>query len=104
MLKNLKGLAQAGPLGKLAYLMYGQISSKNEADAAYKDVIVVLKSELDRGAAFESETIQALVNILRKLPSRGARRANFEKLYLRDEMTLRKLPDDPARIPFGHWH
>lgn len=59
---------------------------------------------LMQGYRFESPQIQAVVAILKELPAPGAKRRNFENLYLRDEYTLRKLPDDPKYIPYGHWH
>lgn len=57
-----------------------------------------------KGYVFESPEIQAIVTMLKELPADGACSRNFERLYLRDEYGLRKLPRDPRDIPKGHWH
>ena len=98
-----KDAAQAGPAAKLLMAMYGQITSLNDANRTYSDIYPVLEELLAKGYRFESKEIQGVVNILRELPSSGARRRNFENMYLQDEYTLRSLPKDPRDIPYGYW-
>ena len=97
-------LGRSSPLFSLLMKMKGQLDSKSDANRVYKELMPVLDDLMARGYRFESPEIQGIVNVLRKLPAFGARRNNFERMYLRDEYTLRKLPKDPARIPSGMWH
>lgn len=97
-------LKPASPLATLLGKMYGQISSKNDANRIYKELRPLLSDLLMQGHAYNSPQIQSIVNILRELPAYGAQRRNFENRYLKDENTLRKLPKDPNLIPKGHWH
>ncbi|WP_059120042.1 hypothetical protein [Vibrio sp. MEBiC08052] len=98
-----KEASKAGPAGKLLMAMYGRIKSVDDADRIYKEVHPVLEELLSNGYRFNSPPVQHIVNILRELPSYGARQHNFERMYLQDEYTLRKLPSDPRRIPYGYW-
>lgn len=102
--KLIAEVRKGSPLGTLIGLMKGVFDDKRAAEDTYVEVIVVLDDLLMKGYRFESNQIQSIVAILRELPSQGARQRNFEKLYLQNEYTLRKLPKDPANIPYGHWH
>ncbi len=97
-------LGKSSPLFSLLMKMKGQMDGKSDANRIYQELMPILDDLLMRGYRFESPEVQGVVNILRELPAFGARRLNFEKMYLRDEYTLRKLPRDPARIPSGMWH
>lgn len=108
MSTNLKALmatlSKASPLATPLKMMYGQLEAQKNANDTYNAIIPILHDALSRGYRFESQEIQAFVEILRNLVPAGARRSNFEKLYLRDEYSLRKLPKDARDIPYGHWH
>ncbi|EGR3070256.1 hypothetical protein DMW20_11895 [Vibrio parahaemolyticus] len=91
------------PLG-LLWKMKTQISNKNDANRAYKQVYPILQDYLSKGYDFESVEMQGVVGLLTEMPAWGARRENFRKQYLRDEAGLRKLPSDPSLIPSGLWH
>lgn len=104
-LKALMGsLSKASPLATPLKMMYGQLEAQKNANDTYNGIIPILHDALSRGYRFESPEIQVIVGFLRELAPAGARRSNFDKLYLRDEYGLRNLPMDARRIPFGHWH
>lgn len=104
-LKALMGsLSKASPLATPLQMMYGQLKAQKNANTTYNAIIPILHDALSRGYRFESQEIQAIVEVLRELAPAGSRRSNFEKLYLRNEYGLRKLPRDARDIPFGHWH
>lgn len=96
--------AKSSPLFGIFMQMYGRIKLKNEANESYSRLVTIIDDQLKRGSRFNSPEITASVELLRELAPEGARRRNFERLYLVDEYTLRKLPKDPKNIPFGHWH
>lgn len=96
-------LKPASPLATLVAKMYGQISSREDANKIYRELRPLLGDLLMQGHAFNSSQVQA-INVLKELPAYGAPRRNFAKLYLKDELSLRKLPTDPSHIPKGHWH
>ncbi len=100
----IKQLAPASPLLSLFLKMEGQIRSKSDANRTYEKLYPIMEELLMKGYRFESEEIQAIVGLLNELPAWGARRLNFQKYYLRDEYTLRKLPRNPNDIPSGMWH
>lgn len=95
---------QGSYLGGLLSAMYKQIQNRDNANETYSNIIIVLEDLIAKGYSFESQEIQALVAMLKELPAPGACARNFEKMYLKDEYGLRKLPRDPRRIPRGHWH
>lgn len=97
-------IRKGSPLGTLIGMMKNVFGEKAKANEIYVEVVVVLDELLMQGYRFESSQVQAIVSVLQKLPAAGAQRRNFEKLYLQDEYTLRKLPKDPRNIPKGHWH
>jgi len=101
---NVLSKVKGGIPGSLLTLMYSQIKTRNSANESYSDIKIVLDILLMNGSSFTSPEVQGLVELLKKLPARGACARNFEKLYLKDEYGLRKLPTDPRRIPKGHWH
>ncbi|PMM03108.1 hypothetical protein BCT63_01830 [Vibrio kanaloae] len=92
------------PLYSLLMAMYERILAKNNANEEYVRLKIMIDGLLMKGYRFNSNEIQAAVSMLNDLPAYGANQLNFEKLYLRDEYTLRKLPKDPRDIPKGHWH
>ena len=100
----LKQLKMASPVATPIEIMIGLISSKNEADQMYKEIHPLLEDFLSQGYTYESKQVQHIVNILRELSAYGVKKHNFEKYYLRDEASLRKLPKDPSDIPYGFWH
>lgn len=100
----LSKLSKTSPLFTVLMKMKGQIDNQSDANRAYENIYPVLTELLDKGYSFESEEIQAIVALLAELPAYGARRRNFEKLYLKDEYTLRKLPSDPKLLSRGVWH
>lgn len=103
--KSLLGsISKASPLATPLEMMYGLLEDKKDANEKYNALISILHDALSRGCRFESKEIQSIVKILRDMPPAGARRNNFEKLYLKDEYTLRKLPKDARDIPYGHWY
>lgn len=102
--KIISMLRSGAPFVTIFNLLKGQLDDKMHADALYGDLIPVLHDYLMEGRRFNDPRVQNIVNILRELPAYGARRRNFENLYLKDEYTLRKLPKDPKKIPYGHWH
>lgn len=91
-------------LGGLLTAMYKQIQNRDNANETYSQLKIVLDDLIMKGYSFESAEIQAIVAMLKELPASGACARNFERLYLRDEYGLRKLPRDPRYIPKGHWH
>ncbi|ANW25917.1 hypothetical protein BA953_17150 [Vibrio coralliilyticus] len=98
-------LGQASPLYSMLIKMAQQIGGRNKANEIYKNLMPVLNDLLAKGYAFESTEVQAIVAILRDLPAFGAKRANFEKRFLKNEYTLRKLPQDPTALNgSGCWH
>lgn len=100
----IRKLSPASPFFSLLFRMKKQIDNRDNANEIYSNAVVLLHDLLQRGYSFDSSEVQAAVEILRNLPARGACTRNFEKLYLKDEYTLRKLPRDPRLIPKGHWH
>lgn len=101
----LKQLGKASPLGSLLMKMKGQLDAKSDADRVYKDLYPVLEDLLAKGYSFESPQIQGVVSVLRELPAWGIKRERFEKYYLKDEYSLRKLPRDPSYFNGqGCWH
>jgi hypothetical protein len=94
---------KSSPLGTVFILMLKKIKSLHDADEQYRQLIIALDGLWSAGYRFNSPEVQSIVNILRELPSYGSRRRNFERLYLQDEYTLKKLPKDPRDFPFGHW-
>lgn len=102
--KLIAEVKKGSPIGTIIGLMKSVFDDKRAAEDIYVEIIVVLDEFLMQGYRFESTQIQSLVTILKKLPAAGAKRRNFENLYLEDEYTLNKLPKDPSDIPFGHWH
>ena len=104
-LKNLmSSISKASPLAGPLRMMYGRLQAQDNANATYNAVIPILNDALRRGYRFESEEVQAIVELLRELAPAGARRHNFERLYLKDEYSLKKLPRDARSLPYGHWH
>lgn len=102
--KIISEVKKGAPMFTLGRLMKGIFDEKSKADELYTQIRVVLDELIMQGYRFESPQIQAVVAILKELPAPGAKRRNFEKLYLQDEYTLRKLPREPKDIPYGHWH
>lgn len=100
----IKEISPASPLLTLLLKMKGQVNNKADADRAYQQVYPALEEFLAKGYSFDSPEVQGIVELLGEMPAYGARRENFKKLYLRDEITLRKLPRDPRLIPSGLWH
>lgn len=100
----IKEISPATPLLSLLMKMKGQIKSKSDANRAYKLLYPVLEELLAKGYRFESREIQSIVGLLSEMPAWGARRKNFQRFYLKDEYTLRKLPRDPSNISSGMWH
>lgn len=105
-LKALKGiLSKASPFATPLKLMYQRIESKHDANDSYDNMIMpLLHNALMRGCRFESDDIQILVKALKELAPVGARRNNFERMYLKDEYTLRKLPRYAKDLPYGYWY
>ncbi len=101
---TLNTLKTASPLATLLKLMYGQLESRNDANRVYKELMPVLEDYLDRGYAFDSNEMQAIVHLLEELPAWGTQRRNFTKRYLQGLEGLRSLPKDPTFLPAGHWH
>jgi len=99
----IESLKQATPLYSLLRQMYGRLQHLHNANDQYEELIISLNGFLDAGYTFNSPEVQSVVNLLRKLPSYGTRQRNFERMYLQDEYTLRKLPKDPRRLPYGFW-
>lgn len=97
-------LSKAAPLITPPQLMYDRIVDKEDANEIYTNLMPILDDLQMRGKRFESQEMQAVVEILRELPAYGVRRTNFQKRYLVDEYTLKKLPKDPNDIPYGFWH
>ncbi len=95
---------QGSPLWGLLVQMQNQIENKNDANESYIRIKLLLDELIQKGYRFESLEIQTLVEMLKELPAYGANRRNFINLYLKDEYTLRKLPNDPRNLPKGHWH
>lgn len=96
--------AQSSPLFGIFMQMYGRIEKKQNANESYVRLVTIINDQLAKGSRFNSQEITASVELLRELAPDGARRRNFERLYLVDEYTLRKLPKDPRDIPYGHWY
>ncbi|KUJ00760.1 hypothetical protein [Vibrio sp. MEBiC08052] len=94
---------KSSPLGSVFVSMLERIKNLYDVNDQYKELVVSLNGLLDAGYHFNSPEIQGIVNVLRELPSYGTRQRNFERMYLQDEYTLRKLPSDPNKIPFGYW-
>ncbi|HAS6168483.1 TPA: hypothetical protein RQJ82_000090 [Vibrio vulnificus] len=103
LLSSLQKL-QSSPFGGLLWQMYTQIKNKQDANESYRRIKVLLDDQLQRGARFDSIEVQAIVEMFREIAPFGARRRNFENTYLKDEYTLRKLPNAPRDLPFGYWH
>ncbi|MBP3141606.1 hypothetical protein ACTFQF_10785 [Aliivibrio fischeri] len=98
-------LGKTTPLFSLLMKMKGQLDNKSDANRSYESIYPILEELLDKGYSFDSIEIQAIVELLREMPAWGAKRANFEKLYLQNESTLRKLPRDPRSFDSqGVWH
>ncbi|EKO3535623.1 hypothetical protein K1L80_002199 [Vibrio fluvialis] len=95
---------KSSPLAGVLMQMYNQIQKKQDANETYRRLKLLLDDQLQKGARFSSPEIQAIVEMLRELVPFGARRRNFESMYLKDEYTLKKLPNDPRDIPYGYWH
>ncbi|CDU07941.1 conserved membrane hypothetical protein [Vibrio coralliirubri] len=82
-----------------------RLDSKANASRVYKKLYPVLEVLLEQGYSFDSQEVNRIVNVLGELPASGAKRKNFAKLYLRDEITLRKLPRDPSHFDGqALWH
>lgn len=96
--------AQSSPLFGIFMQMYGRIEKKQNANKSYVRLVTIINDQLAKGSRFNSQEITASVELLRELAPDGARRRNFERLYLVDEYTLRKLPKAPRDIPYGHWY
>ncbi|ROR27003.1 hypothetical protein [Vibrio crassostreae] len=73
-----------------------RLDSKADASRVYKKLYPVLEVLLEQGYSFDSQEVSRIVNVLGELPASGTKRKNFANLYLRDEITLRKLPRDPS--------
>ncbi|KJY86358.1 hypothetical protein TW84_19885 [Vibrio neptunius] len=104
MTSLIKELSPAGPLLTLLLKMKKQVDSKSGANRTYKELYPILEELLAKGYSFESREIQAVVALLAEMPAWGARREKFKKFYLQNELGLRKLPREPARIQGGMWH
>ncbi|MDA0119168.1 hypothetical protein [Vibrio sp. T11.5] len=101
----LSQLGQSSPLYSMLFKMARQIGSRNDANEVYRNLMPVLDDLLAKGYTFESKEIQAIVAILRDLPAFGANQRNFEKRFLVNEYTLRKLPKNPSALNgCGCWH
>ncbi|QMV13478.1 hypothetical protein [Vibrio spartinae] len=90
---------KSSPLGSVFIAMLEKIKNLYDANDQYKELVVSLNGLLDAGYHFNSPEVQGIVNVLGDLPSYGERQRNFERMYLQDEYTLRKLPSDPNKIP-----
>ncbi|EGR1312189.1 hypothetical protein [Vibrio cholerae] len=95
---------QSSPLAGLFLEIYNQIQKKQDANQTYLRLKVLLDDQFMKGARFNSPEVSVIVEMLRELAPFGARRRNFESMYLKDEYSLRKLPNDPRDIPFGYWY
>ena len=104
VIETIGKLSKASPLFTLLSSMKTQIDNQSDANRVYEKLHPVLMELLDKGYAFESDEIQAIVALLAELPAFGARRRNFKKLYLKDEYALRRLPRDPRLLSRGVWH
>ncbi|WKY59295.1 hypothetical protein Q5H80_06600 [Vibrio sp. SNU_ST1] len=82
-----------------------RLDSKADASRVYKKLYPVLEVLLEQGYSFDSQEVSRIVNVLGELPATGTKRKNFAKLYLKDEITLRKLPHDPSHFEGQSlWH
>lgn len=79
------------------------VVSKRQADGTYANLLPALIYLIEHTGRNSIES-KGLIAILERLPSVGAQRLNFRKLYLDDPNGWKKLPNDPKDIPYGHWH
>lgn len=96
--------AKSSPLFGVFMQMYGRIEKKQNANESYVRLVTIINDQLSKGSRFSSPEVAASVELLRELAPDGARRRNFERRYLVDEYTLRKLPKDPRDLPYGYWY
>lgn len=82
---------------------FSSFLGKKDSDEIYIYVVRELRRDISSGFPFEHEDIQNAISILAKLPSLGARRGNFQRYYLQNIESLKKLPSDPDRLSWGFW-
>ncbi|NTS77109.1 hypothetical protein HR060_09505 [Catenovulum sp. SM1970] len=83
--------------------LYKLFNDKQDANKKYKKLLPVLKTVI---AAHGRNSSQAndVLDLLSGLVPNGARRNNFKRRYVDKKDGWRLLPDDPEKIPYGHWH
>nr|SHO15661.1 Putative uncharacterized protein [Moritella viscosa]SHO19111.1 Putative uncharacterized protein [Moritella viscosa] len=47
--------------------------------------------------------VKEVIELLKTLPDKGAKRRNFHSRYLKSKDDILRLPDTSARIMFGYW-
>tara|TARA_B110000211_G_C13934640_1_gene488758 strand:+ start:154 stop:471 length:318 start_codon:yes stop_codon:yes gene_type:complete len=101
-----KAFRNAGILGKIytvGDLLYKEFFKKREdAEKQYKNLYPLLKITYGQSGRDASEFIN-LLNVFLSLTPVGAKRRNFKRRYIDDKEGWRKLPSEPAEIPYGHW-
>ncbi|MEZ9623716.1 hypothetical protein AB4561_10450 [Vibrio sp. 10N.222.55.A3] len=95
-IKVLGQFLKAPLLDSILIKIKARLDSKADASRVYKKLYPVLEVLLEQGYSFDSQEVSRIVNVLGELPASGTKRKNFANLYLRDEITLRKLPRDPS--------
>lgn len=101
--QSLKSISKVSPIYTLLVEMAKQISTKQDADKAYRGLVPVIKQMIEDGAKLNSSNLSGLVELLSELPPYGARRLHFEKRYLHSENTILMLPDNPDELAYGFW-
>lgn len=105
--KIMKGsLRNAGLLGKIYsagdFLYKEFFKKKEDAEEQYKNLQPLLKITFGQSGRDSKEFIGLLQALLSLTPI-GAKRRNFKRRYIDDKDGWRKLPLEPAEIPYGHW-
>ena len=59
--KIIAGLKSGGPIFTLLGLFKDQITNKMDADAAYRDLVPVLKELLNQGYGYKDENVQRIL-------------------------------------------
>lgn len=105
--KIMKGsLRNTGLLGKVYsagdFLYKEFFKKKEDAEEQYKNLQPLLKITFGQSGRDSKEFIGLLQALLSLTPI-GAKRRNFKRRYIDDKDGWRKLPLEPAEIPYGHW-
>ncbi len=99
---SLRNVGLIGKIYSAGDFIYKEFFKKKEdAEEQYKNLQPLLKITFGQSGR-DSKEFKGLLQALLSLTPIGAKRRNFKRRYIDDKDGWRKLPLEPAEIPYGH--